>query len=100
MQKEDKDLYIYYYYIEGLLKSIHGRDQVTKSSINIIIFSLAKQQFLKDIIIKFILEIRNLDLQFCIVKYQANLILSLDSAHKQVKFTQLVLQTQAQLQES
>ena len=48
---------------------------------------------------KFILGIKNLDLQFCIVKYKANPIPSLYGTYKQAKSILLVLQTQAQLQE-
>ncbi len=61
-QKEDKDLYTYYRRTEGLLKGIHGRDQVTNSSKDIVALSLAEQQLLKETIMKFILGIRNLDL--------------------------------------
>lgn len=41
-QKEDKDLYIYYYCIESLLKRIHERDQITNSGKDIVMLSLAK----------------------------------------------------------
>ena len=49
---------------------------------------------------KFILGIRNLDLQFRVVEYRANPTPSLYGAYKQAESTLLVLQTQAQLQES
>ncbi len=99
-QKEDEDLYIYYRRIEGLLKGIQGRDQVTNSGRDTVALSLAEQQLLKDTIMKFILGITNLDLQFRIVKYRANPTSSLYGMYKQAKSTLLVLQTQAQLQES
>ena len=49
---------------------------------------------------KFILGIKNLNLQFRIVEYQANPTSSLYGAYKQVESTLLVFQTQVQLQES
>ncbi len=61
-QKEDEDLYTYYRRTEGLLKGIHGRDQVTNSGGDTVALSPAEQQLLKDIIMKLILGIRNLDL--------------------------------------
>lgn len=57
--KEDEDLYIYYCCTKGLLNRIHGQDQVINSGRNIITHSRAKQQFLKDTIIKFILGMKN-----------------------------------------
>lgn len=68
-QKEDEDLYTYHRRTEGLLKGIHGRDQVTNSGRDTVTLSLAKQQLLKDTIMKLILGIRNLDLQFRVVEY-------------------------------
>ena len=59
--KEDKDLYTYYYQTKILLKEIHKWDQVTNNNRNIIILSLSKQQLLKNTIMKFILQIWNLD---------------------------------------
>ena len=99
-QKEDEDLYTYYRRTESLLKGIHGRDQVTNSGRDTVTLSPAEQQLLKDTIMKFILGIRNLDLQFRVVEYRANPTPSLYGAYKQVESTLLVLQTQAQLQES
>ena len=90
-QKEDEDLYTYYRHTETLLKRIHGRDQVTNSDRVIVTLSPVKQQLLKDIIMKFILGIRNLDLQFRVVEYQANPTPSLYDAYKQVKSILLVL---------
>ncbi len=100
VQKEDEDLYTYYHCTEGLLKSIHRRDQVTNSGRDTVALSPVKQQLLKDTIMKFILRIRNLDLQFCVVEYQANPIPSFYGAYKQAESTLFVLETQAQLQES
>lgn len=42
IQKENEDLYIYYYLMEGLLKGIHRQDQVTKSDRDIVTLSLSK----------------------------------------------------------
>ena len=53
---EGKDLYIYYYWTKGLLKEIYGQGQVTNNSRDTVSFSLFKQQFLKDTIIRFILH--------------------------------------------
>lgn len=83
-----------------MLKGIYGWDQVTNSSRNTVTISPAKQQLLKDNIMKFILEIRSLHLQFRVVKYQANPIHNLYNAYKQAKFILLLLQTQLQLKES
>ena len=69
-QKEDEDLYTYYCRTEGLLKGIYGQDQVTNNGRDIIVLNPSKQQLFKDTIIKFILGIRNLDLQFCVVEYR------------------------------
>ena len=44
---------------------------------------------------KFILGIQNLDLQFRVVEYRANLMPSLYRVYKQAKSTLLVLHTQA-----
>lgn len=44
---------------------------------------------------KFILEIRNLDLQFYVVEYQANLTPSFYGIYKHVEFKLLIFQTQA-----
>ena len=96
-QKKDEDLYTYYRRIESLLKRIYGRDQVTNSGKNTVTLSLTEQQLLKDTIIKFILGIRNLDLQFCIVEYRANPTHSLYGAYKQAESILLVLQTEIQL---
>lgn len=49
---------------------------------------------------KFILKIRNLDLQFCVVEYQANPIPSLYGTYNQAEFILLILQTQAQLKKN
>lgn len=91
-QKEDEDLYTYYRRTEGLLKGIHGRDQVTKSGRDTVTLSPAEQQLLKDTIMEFILGIRNLDLQFRVVEYRANPTPSLYGAYKQAESTLLVLQ--------
>ena len=99
-KKKDEDLYTYYGYIESLLKGIHGRDQVTISGRDTVTLSPAEQQLLKDTIMKFILGIRNLNLQFRIVEYRANPTPSLYVAYKQAESTLLVLPTQAQFQES
>ena len=81
-QKENEDLYTYYYWTEGLLKGIYGQDQVITNGRDIIVLSPSKQQVLKDTIIKYILEIRNLDLQFREIEYWANPTLSLYKAYK------------------
>lgn len=69
IQKKDEDLYIYYCWIEGLLKRIYKQDQITNNGRDIMTFSLFKQQLLKNIIMRFILGIKNFDFQFCIVEY-------------------------------
>lgn len=100
-QKEDEDQYTYYRRTEGLLKRIHGRDQVTNNNgRDTIALSPSEQQLLKDTIMKFILGIRNLDLQFRVVEYRANPTPSLYGVYKQAESTLLVLHTQAQLQEN
>ena len=82
-----------------MLKGIYGWDQVTNFGRDIVTFSPANQQLLKGTIMNFILGIRNLDLQFRIVEYQANFILSFYGAYKQAESILFILQTQAQLQE-
>ena len=96
-QKEDEDLYTYYCRTEDLLKGIHGRDQVTNNSRDAIVLSPSKQQLFKDTIMKFILGIWNLDLQFYVVEYRANPMPSFYRAYKQVKSILFVFHTQAQL---
>ncbi len=98
-QNKDENFYTYYYHTNGLLKGIYGRDQVTNSGRDMVVLSPAEQQLLKDPIMKFILGIRNLDLQFCIVEYRANPTPSLYGTYKQAESKLLVLQTQALLQE-
>ena len=90
-QKEDKDLYTYYCWIEEQLKEIHGKDQIINNGRDIIVLSLSKQQFLIDTIMKFILGIRNLNFQFFVVEYWANLTPSFYGIYKQAKSTLLVL---------
>ena len=97
-QKENEDLYTYYYRTEEQLKGIHGRDQVTNNGRDTIVQSPSEQQLLKDTLMKFILGIWNLDLQFRIVEYRANPTPSLYRAYKQAESTLLVLYIQAQLQ--
>lgn len=67
--KVDKDLYIYYCQTESLLKEIHGQNKVTNNSRNIIVLSSSRWKLLKNTIMKLILEIWNLNLQFCVIKY-------------------------------
>lgn len=81
--------------MEGMLKKIYGRDKVTNNSRDTVMCSRSKQQLLKKTIMMFFLWIKNLGLQFCIVKYCANPILNLSSGYKQAELTLLILQTQA-----
>ena len=67
-QREGRGLYTYYCRTEGLLKRIHGRDQVC----NTVLLSPAEKQLLKDTIMKFILGFKNLDLQIRVVEYRTN----------------------------
>lgn len=99
-QKEDEDLYTYYRRTEGLLKAIHGRDQVTNNGRDTVILSPSKQQLLKDTIMRFILGIKDSDLQFRVVEYRANPTPSLYGVYKLAESTLLVLHTQAQMQEN
>ena len=100
VQKKDKNLYTYYRYTKSLLKGIHRQNQVINSGRNIVILSHAEQQHFKDTIMKFILRIRNLNLQFRVVEYRANPTPSFYNAYKQTDSTLLILQTQAHLHES
>lgn len=98
-QKEGEDLHTYYRRSEGLLKAIHGRDRVTNNSADTIILSPAEAQLLKEIVIKFIFGIRDLDLQLRVIEYRANPMPSLYGAYKSAETHLIVLQIQAQVQE-
>ena len=100
VQKKDENLYTYYCRTKNLLKKIHGRDQVTHNGRDTVTPSSSKQQLFNDTIIRFILSIKNSDLQFRVVEYRANPTLSLYGVYKSAESTLLVLHTQAQKQEN
>lgn len=64
------------------------------------ILSLFKQQVSKDTIMRFILGIKDSNLQFRIVEYQANSILNLYGVNKLAEFILLIFYTQAQMQKN
>ena len=43
IQKDNEDLYLYYCQSKGLLKGIHGRDQVTNNGRDTVTFSPSEQ---------------------------------------------------------
>ena len=97
MLKQDKDLYKYYRHTEVLLIRIAGRDRVTHDGENAIILNRIKQHIFKDIIMKFIFGLRDLNLCLCMIKYRAEPAQSLYKVFKKVEVHILVLDSKLQM---
>ena len=95
MQKEYKDLYIYYCCTEVLLTGIAGKDRVTHDAENLVILNRAEQHILKDTITKFIFGLRDPDLCLRIIEYRIEPTESFYGAFKKAKANILILKAKA-----
>lgn len=84
-QKENKDLYAYYYCTETLLIGISGKNQVTHNGENAIILNNTEQHILKDIITKFGFGLKISELCLNMIEYKANPIHSFYNVFKKAE---------------
>ena len=97
LQKEDEDLYIYYYRTETLLIGISRRDQVTHNGENTVILNKTEQHIFKDTIAKFGFGLKISELRLHMIKYRADPNHSLYGAFKKVEAYFDILNAKAQI---